>query len=64
MDEVARRTEELGDVEGGLVVGLHAEVPDVHVVSVVVGAGRHVVPLAFRCVQDVRDAHAPQSSSL
>jgi len=62
VDEVAGGAEVLGDVEGGLVVGLHAVVLDaLHVVPVVLGTSQHVVPLALCRVEDVRDAHALQA---
>lgn len=53
MDELSRRIEELGDIESGFVIGLHAKVLDAQV-TVVIGTGQHIVPLSLRCVENVR----------
>ena len=63
VDELGRRAEVLGDVEGWFVIGLHTEVLDVHV-SVVISTSQHIIKLPLCSIQHMCDTQIPQAGPL
>lgn len=63
VDELGRRAEELGDIKGGFVIGLHPKVLYVHV-SVVMSTSQYVIPLSLCCIKDMRNTQNPQAGPL
>lgn len=63
MNELGCRVEELGDIEGGLVISLYTIIMDVGI-AVVISTSQHIIKLSLSCVKNVSNAQISQTRTL